>query len=201
MSFNATDLTHLLPLAENKFGDTVYAFTRTTPHFSDAVLLLPLIGNFKPKKGDTLKIMGGYGVGALSTLLFLAVFFGIYSSIEPMNHYAFSKIAEYFPALSVIGRVDLLFVYLLTVVLLFFTCLPLQYTTDFFCRTTGVNQRSFVSAALNLLLFLFLLFFNKYYNAFYAAIGGRFFFVFLLAADLLPLFFLFLPKSKEIRRA
>ena len=124
MSLVETDFTHLLPLFGNKFGDTMSAFTYTTPHFSDAVLLLPLIGNQRYKKGDTTKIMIGYGAGAASTLLFLAVFFGIYSSIAPREHYAFSRIAQYFPALSVIGRVDLLFVYLLTVVLLFFTCYP-----------------------------------------------------------------------------
>ena len=109
----------------------MYALSYTTPHFSDVILLLPLFLHYKPKKGDKAKIMTGYGIGAGFTLLFLAVFFGIYSSIAQREHYAFSKIAQYFPALSVLGRVDLIFIYLLSVVLLFYTCLPLQYTTDF----------------------------------------------------------------------
>ena len=196
MAFFAADFSHLLPLFENKFGDTMYAFTRTTPHFSDAVLLLPLIGNLRYKKGDAAKVLTGYGIGAASTLLFLATFLGIYSSIAPREHYAFSKIAQYFPALDVIGRFDLLFVYALTVVLLIFTAMPLQYTTQFTCQGFGVKSPTLVAAVLNLGLLVFLLFCNKYYNTIYEIISGKLPFVFWLIADIIPLFFLLLPKNK-----
>ena len=196
MAFFAADFSHLLPLFENQFGDTMYAFTRTTPHFSDAVLLLPLIGNLRYKKGDAAKVLTGYGIGAASTLLFLATFLGIYSSIAPREHYACSKIAEYFPALDVIGRFDLLFVYALTVVLLIFTAMPLQYTTQFTCQGFGVKSPALVSAILNIGLLLFLLFCNKYYNTIYEIISGKLPFVFWLIADIIPLFFLLLPKNK-----
>ncbi len=209
MSLGETDFTHLLPIFGTKFGSSISAFKHTTPHFSDAVLLLPLIGNLRYKKGDTGKILGGYAVGAASTLLFLAVFFGVYSSIAPREHYAFSKIAQYFPALSILGRVDLLFVYLLTVVLLFYTCLPLHYGVDLVCRTVGTRRRALFSAILNLGLFFFVFFCNKYYNAFYALISGKLPIVFWLIADILPLFCLLIPKfaaenakeKKEARRA
>ena len=195
----AADFSHLLPLFGSKFGDTVYAFTRTTPHFSDAVLLLPFIGNLRYKKGDGVKILTGYGVGACSTLLFLAVFFGIYSSIAPREHYAFSKIAEYFPALDVIGRFDLLFVYMLTLVLLVFTAMPLQFTTDFICKVCHTRKKVLVATLLNLALLLLLLYANKFYNAVYALISGKLPFVFWLIADMLPLFFIFLPKMQDVK--
>ena len=197
MSLSEADFTHLLPLFGSKFGDSMSAFTYTTPHFSDVVLLLPLLGNLRYKKGDGAKIMTGYGVGALSTLLFLAVFFGVYSSIAPREHYAFSKIAEYFPALSIVGRVDLLFVYLLTIVLLFFTSMPLQYGVDFTCRAIKTEKRAILSALLNFVLLLFVFFGNKYYNTIRGIICGKLPIIFWLVADLLPLFLLFLPKEKE----
>lgn len=200
MSLTETDFTHLLPIFSNKFGDTMSALKYSVPHFSDAILLLPLIGNLKYKKGDTLKIMGGYATGAVSTLLFLAVFFSIFSSIAPREHYGFSKIAQYFPALSVVGRIDLLFVYLLTIVLLFFTCTPLLYSVDFTCRIIGTNKRSLFSAILNLSLFLFVLYCNKFYNFFYSLISGNLTLIFILIADMLPLFLLFLPKLEEGRK-
>ena len=144
-----------------------------------------------------MKIMSGYAAGAASTLLFLAVFFGIYSSIAAREHYAFSKIGQYFPALSVIGRIDLLFVYLLTITLLIFTSMPLLYTIDFTCRAVGTRRRTLFSALLNLALLGFVFYFNKYYNAFYSLISGKLPLVFWLIADVVPLFFLFLPKSRE----
>ena len=196
MSLFTADYSHLLPLFGNKLGDTMYAFKRTTPHFSDAVLLLPLLGNLRYKKGDTVKILGGYTIGAFSTLIFLATFYGIYASIAPREHYAFSKIAEYFPALDVIGRFDLLFVYMLTIVLLIFTAMPLQYTTQLVCHGFQVKSGILVSALLNVGAFLFLLFANRRYNAVYTLISGKLSFVFWIIADLIPLFFLLLPKKE-----
>jgi len=69
----ATDFTRLLPLFGNEFGDTMYAMKYSTPHFSDALLLLPLLGNLRYKKGDTVKILAGYSAGALGSLFFLSL--------------------------------------------------------------------------------------------------------------------------------
>lgn len=197
MSVSESDLTGLFPLFGEKFGDTMSAFTRTSPHFSDAVLLFPLIANLRYKKGDGVKILTGYGFGALFTLAFLAIFFGVYSSIASREHYAFSKIAQYFPALSVVGRIDLIFIYLLTVVLIFYTCLPLQYTTHLLQKTFGIESKMIIAAVLNFGLYLFVLFCNKYYNSFYRVISGKLPFVFWLIADMLPLFCLLLPKNTQ----
>ncbi|MBQ7830489.1 MAG: GerAB/ArcD/ProY family transporter [Clostridia bacterium] len=201
MSVFETDFTHLLPLFGTKFGDSMYAFTKTTPHFNDALFLLPLIGNYRHKKGDIPKIMAGYSVGSFLTLFFLAVFFGLFSSIAAREHYAFSKIAQYFPALKITGRIDLVFIYALTVVLLFYTCFLLQYATSFFCRGIGTQKKLIPSAVLNFGLFLFVLFFNRRYNALYALISGKLFWIFWLVAAMLPLFFLLPKNQKEDNRA
>jgi hypothetical protein len=115
------------------------------------------------------------------------------------EHNAFSKIAEYFPALDTIGRIDLLFVYLLTVVLIFFTCLPLAYVTDFSCRLLGTERKSLFSAFLNLGLLFFLLYGNRHYNAIYTLISRKSPFVFWFIADMVPLLLLFLPKSTKTK--
>lgn len=197
MSLSEADYTGLLPLFGTKFGDTVYAFNATTPHFSDVILLLPLLANYRYKKGDAPKIVAGYSVGAACTFLFLASFYAIYSSIAPREHYAFSKIAQYFPALSVVGRIDLIFVYLLSVVLFFYTCIPLHYTTDLLCRTVHTQRRTLIAGALSLGGFVFTLFCNKYYDRFYTLFSGKLWFVFWIFADALPLLLLFLPRKKS----
>ena len=196
MTFSEVDFTRLLPLFDGKLGATMYAFKRTTPHFSDAILLLPLLGNYRYQKRDGWKIMTGYGVGALLSLFFLAVFFGVYGALAPREHYAFAKIAQYFPALSVIGRADLLFVYLLSVVLLIFTCMPLLYATELFCRSFHITEKVLPSAVLHVGLFFLIFYCNKYYNGFYAVIGGRLPFLFWIFADIAPLLLLFLPTKQ-----
>ena len=196
MSLVEADFSHLLPLFGTKFEHVGKAFFRTTPHFSDAILLLPLIANLRYKEGDGKKIMLGYGGGALFTLLFLAVFFSIFSSIAPREHYAFLKIAQYFPALAVVGRIDLVFVYFLSVVLLFYTCLPLHYSVLLTAKTFKTEKRVWIAAAFSLALLIAVFFLNKYYNTIYTLISGKLSPVFLVFADMLPLFCLFLPTEK-----
>ena len=195
MGFSAADFSTLLPLFERDFSAYATSFRRTKPYFSDVVLLLPLLANLSYKKGDGAKITLGYAAGTTCVLLFLSVFFGIFSSLAPREHYAFSKIAQYFPALSVVGRIDLVFVYLLSIVLLFYTCLPLQYTTNLLADIFSTKHKTLLSALLNFFFFLGVLFLNKYYDTIHNLISGNLFFIFILIADMVPLFLLFLPNS------
>lgn len=200
MSLFEADASNLLPIFQQDLSHSAKAFTYTLPHFSDAALLLPLIGNLRFKRGDGKKIVGGYLVGAVCVLVFLGVFYGVYSAIAPREHYAFSKIAQYFPALSVVGRVDLLLVYMLCIVLFFAVGAPLLYTTDFLAVSIRTERKTLLSAAVCFAAFLFVLYMNKYYDSVYALVAGKLYPLFLLFADLLPLAFLFLRERKNGER-
>ena len=197
MALSETDFSSLLPFFDTKLTRSFTAFQRTTPHFSDSILLFPLIANLRYQKKDGAKIVTGYAAGGALTLFFLAVFYALFSTIAPREHYAFTKIGQYVPALSVVGRIDLLFVYFLSVVLLFYTCLPLQYLTTTLTKLLKTERKTYVSALLNFALLIAILFFNQHYNAFYAVISGRLFPIFWLFADLLPLLCLLLPNKNE----
>lgn len=197
MAISKTDFSHLLPFFGTKLSRSVNAFTRTAPHFSDAILLFPLIANLRYKENDGAKVVAGYGSGALLTLFFLAVFYALYGSLAGREHYAFAKIGQYFPALSVVGRIDLLFVYFLSVVLLFYLCLPLKYTTHAIAATLHTERKTLISALLNLALLVFVLFFNRRYNGVYALISEKLTPVFWIFADILPLFVLLLPRDPK----
>ena len=204
MSFTETDFSHLLPLFGTDFSRIAQGIRVTSPHFSDIALLLPLIANCpfskdKSAKNTHLKggkpIFLGYVIGGALTMLFFAVFYALFSSLAPREHYAFAKIAQYFPALDVIGRIDLLFVFLLTIVVFFYTCLPIHYATGCIAKTLHVRRRTWISALINFALFLFALFGNRFYNRLYHIISIRLSPVFWIVADMLPLLLLFLPKN------
>ncbi len=200
MAFFETDLTRLLPFFGTEFSGSARAFVQTTPQFADGVLLLPLIANLRYQEGDGVKITLGYMGGSLIALFFFAVFFGIFSSLAPREHYAFLKIAQYFPALDVVGRIDLIFVYLLSVILVFYTCLPVIYAVELTARAVKTERKTLLAATVSLALFILLLFTNRHYNTLYRFIGGKLSFIFWLLGDLLPLFCLLLPvetKKKE----
>ena len=197
MAVSETDFSRLLPFFGTDFSKSFTAFTRTAPHFSDAVLLLPLIATMRYQKNDGVKVVAGYGCGAILTLFFLAVFYALYGTLAGREHYAFAKIGQYFPALSVVGRIDLLFVYFLSVVLLFFLCLPLQYASQAISQLFHTERKTLISALLNLVLFVFVLFFNRRYNSVYTLISGKLPPVFWLFADILPLFVLCIPSNQQ----
>ena len=200
MSLGATDLQAVLPWFEFPFSKILTATTRTTVYFSDAILILPLLGEFDYKKGDSLKITSSYAVGGLFTLLFLAVFYGIYQSLAPIEHYAFSKIAQYFPALQTLGRIDLLLVYALTAVLLFIYSLPIAYACRFISDGVG-GKPVLIAAIINAGLLIFTFFGNRHYNFFYTAITQKLWWIFPLFTIAILLFFgiliLFLNRKKE----
>ena len=197
MSLAEADASNLLPFFEQKFSGGLKAVTYTAPHFSDVALLLPLLFNLRYQKGDGKKIMTGYGVGAGCVLVFLAVFYGVYSTIAPREHYAFAKIAQYFPALSIVGRIDLLLVYMLCIVLFFSVATPLVYTVDFTSQCMGTQKKTLLSAIISIGAFVFVLFCNKYYNSFYAVISGKLFPVFWVFSLLLPLLTLLLRRDNR----
>lgn len=199
MSVGSADFSNLLPVFGNPFRSTATGFLETTGHFSDTALILPLLDAYRYRKGDGKKVMLSYGGGALFVLFFLAVFYGIFGPLAPRQEFAFIKTAQYFPALSVVGRFDLLLIYMMTVVLLFYYSFVLQSSVLCFARAIGTEKRVLLSAAINVLLFLYTLLAVKHYNVIYYAISLRLFWVFLLFADVIPLACLFLRRREKKR--
>ena len=200
MSVGQTDFTAVLPIFGEPFKGVTRGFLSTTPHFSDAALFLPFLCGYQYKKGDGKKIFSSYLLGGALVSFFLVVFWGLYTSLAPREHYAFIKVAQYFPALNVVGRVDLLLCYLLTVLLLFNACLPILYCIEFFSAGLDSSKRVLPSFVLNLALFFFVLYCNKYYNAIYGFFENAFpvFWIFCVVIPLACLFLLLKKPKKNV---
>lgn len=178
MSVGESDYEAILPWFEFPPAKIFDAVRYTSSHFSDGILFLPLLGDYRYQKGDGKKVLASYWAGGACVLLFLATFYGIYTTTAPSKHYAFTKIAQYFPALKTVGRIDLLFVYLLTVVLLYAHTLPLQLCNTLIQKGTEWKKPVILSTIINALLFLFVFFFNKYMNFFYELISQTLWWIF-----------------------
>ena len=202
MSVGQTDVSAVLPIFGEPFRGVWKGFLKTVPHFADAALFLPLFSSYRYEKKDGKKIMLSYAVGMAFTLVFLVVFFGIFSTIAGSEHYAFFKIAQFFPALGTLGRIDLIFIYFLTALLFFNACLPVFYAVELFGVGANTTRRVLPAIILNVALFFFVYYGNSRYNAIYTAIQAVYpvFWVFSLALPLC-LLFLLLNKNKRNRYA
>ncbi|MBQ5926455.1 MAG: GerAB/ArcD/ProY family transporter [Clostridia bacterium] len=196
MSVGSADFSLLMPLFELPPKAVGLSVLRSFLHFSDTSLLLPMLGAYRYKKGDGKKIALAFSGGAFAVFVFLAIFYGTFGPLAVLKPYAFDKIAVYFSALEVVGRVDLLLVYMLTVLLLFYYCLPLQLCTRCFSDALGCKSKLPVAVGLNVGLFLLVVFFNRFYSAIYAVLTTKLIWIFPLFSYLIPLSCLLLiPKN------
>lgn len=200
MSIGESDYQSILPWFEFPPPKIFDAVRYTSAHFSDGLLFLPLLGDYRYQKGDGKKVMASFWIGGSFVLLFLATFYGIYTTTAPSQHYAFSKIAQYFPALKTVGRIDLLFVYLLCVILLYAYTLPLQLCNTLIQKGSAKKKPVLFSAIINVALFLFVFFGNKYMNTFYAVISQTLWWLFPVFSIGVPVAALLLLIGEPPRR-
>jgi hypothetical protein len=198
LSVAETDFSDLLPIFSDKSG-VLKGIPLSFNYFSDAALFLPLLGSYRYKQGDGKKIMLSYALGGAFVLFFLAVFYGIFGVISPAQKNAFMQTAKYFSALPVIGRFDLLLGYLMTIVLLFAACVPIQLSVSCLAEVFQTERKPLLSIVINVPLLLFTCLCSRYYSKIEFFIERRLFFIFPLFHLLLPLLalLLLLKQSKK----
>lgn len=197
MSVGKADFSNLLPLFGTPLKQDAVAFSHTLSYFSDSAIILALLGNYRYEKGDMKKLLPSYLIGQGLVAVFFAVFYGVYGALAPHEVYAFHKIAQYFSALSVVGRVDLLLVYLFTVVLLFFSALPILLATVSVQRVFGVPKQYFVAVPLNIALALFVTFSNKHYASIFVFFLKKSVYFYPVFVYLLPVICLLFSRNKK----
>ena len=197
MAMGETDFTELFPLFGTSAKANFKGFYHSFVHFSDAAAILPLLCAYRYEKGDGKKIAAAYAGGGGFVMLFLAVFYGVFGALAPRETYAFDKIARYFSALDVVGRVDLLLVYAITIVSLYAYALPLQLSVICLCSAFGAKgkKRTIYSICINGAMTLFVIFCVRFYHVFYSFFTAKAFFVFPVFSVILPLCLLFLPNT------
>lgn len=209
MASGECDLSELFPLFGTNPKDNLKGFYHSFVHFSDLPLLFLLVCGRTWKKRECKKVALSYVGGGAFVFVFLAVFYGVFGALAPRAAYAFDKIARYFSALDVVGRIDLLLVYLVSIVLLYATALPLQLSNVAFCRAFALLQTNeekrekanvCYAIALNAAAAAFTFFCAKAHNAFYSIVTARLFFVFPTFSVGLPLFAVALTANRTRKK-
>ena len=195
-------------LPEAEFGELLPVLSATPPSklfhssytslswYTDCVFLLFFMGHYRYEKGSTLKVMISYGVGAVLTLVFLAVFYAIFGSIALRQQYTLSQISKYTTTFSSLGRIDFVFIYALTLVLVFYLMLPLVLCVHCVKKTIGCKAL-YPALAVNGILFLFVMLFTRSFNAMQKFMTQKMGLFFILFCYVVPLLAWFLRKEKK----
>ncbi len=118
--------------------------------FFDAALLLPLLGKFQYKKGMAAKGALAYLLGGAAVIFFLATFYGIFAELSQNQLFAFTKTSKYFAGITVLGRIDYLFIFTLALVMAFYCALPIQAGID--CIVQAAGPKKYLRPALGIVL-------------------------------------------------
>ena len=158
--------------------------------FFDSAILLTLLGKIEYKRGMAWKGPLFYLLGAAAVMLFLAVFYGIFSEIAVRQQFAFAKIGKYSPAVGILGRIDYLFVFALSLVMAFYSALPLQAGIDCLRQAYGSPAGKLLpalaSVAVNIIMLVLTVFFDYRFAEVRRFVGEMLFWVFPIFTLLLP---------------
>lgn len=164
MSFSEVKFSNLLPVLRTPLTDVFGGSLKTSMFFLEPAYLLMFLGHYRYKKGDAAKITLSYVAAALTVILFLAMFYGIYGELTPSRTFAISRTSLFFSALDVVGRIDLYVLYAIELVMLFALVLNIQLAVHCLVKCTGWDCPEILSLSVNAVLFLILLCFNHFLN-------------------------------------
>ncbi len=155
--------------------------------FAEPAFLLMFMGHFKYKKGDAAKITLSYIGGAVFVMMVLAAFYGIYGDIAQSRQFAISKISLFFPAIDMLGRIDLLALYVLEITMLFALAINIQLAVHCIEECTGYKNRAILSLAVNAVFLVILIVFDNNLHAINTIWSKWMWIVFLIFANAIPL--------------
>lgn len=214
MSLGESNMSWLLPSFSAPAASLAQGARFSLYNFSDAAVMLMLAGRFRYKKGDATKITLSYALAGVCVVFFLALFYSIFSTLAPDQYFAVSKIAIFFSALSLVGRVDLVAVYAIELCMLFAVILFIQLSVVCLCEAIGREHTegrivrpaaAVCSVAVNAVLLALIIAFNNSYLVVQEVYGRILFAMYIVFSFALPAFAAALAayflKKSEINKA
>lgn len=196
MSFKEVQWDNFLPVL--KQPSRVFSSSLANAfRFAEPSFLLMFMGHFKYNKGDAAKITISYIGGAIFVMSVLAAFYGIYGDLAQSRQFAISKISLFFPAIELLGRIDLLTLYILEIAMLFALALNIQLAVHCIGQCTGYRNSAVLSVAVNALLIALIIIFNNNMNVLSVVWSKWMWIVFLIFANIVPLASWFMRRKND----
>lgn len=197
MSVGEVKWNSFLPVLKTPIKKVFSGSLLTLHRFAEPCWLLMFMGHFKYRKGDAAKITLSYAGGAAITLFTLFVFYGVYGDLAMSRQFAISKISLFFPAIELIGRIDLIALYILEIAMLFALVLNVQLAVHCLEKCTGYENSAVLSLAVNGVLLALLVVFNNKFFSILDVYQNWMWIVFVLFAIAVPVLSWTLPRRKK----
>ena len=148
LSVGSADYASLLPVGASGGTGFLRGTAAIFSWFIDTALLIPFLGKIEYRKGIAWKAALCYAAGGAAVLFFLATFYGVFAETSINQLFAFTKTSKFFSGITVLGRIDYLFIFSLALVMAFYLTLPLQGSVD--CVVQAFGQHRYMPTLLSL---------------------------------------------------
>ena len=197
LSVPHADFSNLLPFGVNGLKQILSGSFLSLAWFGDTLYFLFFIGNFKRQKKDGKKIFLSYLFSALSVILFMMVFYGIFSSIAFRQKFSLTEISKYTTIINSTGRFDYFAILLLLVSNLVAITLPIFFCCSLVNYIFNLKNRYISPLIINGLIVTLMLSLEEFVFSTQKLVITIFGVFFLIMSNILPVFLLLLNKRRK----
>ncbi len=141
LSIPNSDFSAILPVGAQGINKILNGSKTTFTWFGDSAYCLFFIGEFVFSKRDGIKILGAQIISGIVVLIFLIIFYAVFTSIAPRQRFALTEISKYSTVINNIGRFDYLGIMLLLFSNLFALTLPAFFASRILNRIFNIKRR------------------------------------------------------------
>lgn len=197
LSINNADISAILPIGARGISASLTGSYKSLTWFGDCAYMLFFIGEFSYQKKDGIKIVLSYLLGAIMVIVFMVIFYSIFTSIAPFKRFALPEISKYTTVINSTGRFDYIGIILLLLSNAFSLVIPLFFAVNILNKIVGFKKK-FISPIIVVLIHLYItIFLNSYFYSIENFITNYCGFFFLILSNVLPIFTTFLVKKER----
>ncbi len=197
LSIESADYFSILPIGANG-KNILLSSTKIAPWFNDSAYFLFLLGYFSKEKRQNAKIISGFIVYMVLTLIFAITFYAVFESISNTELFPLSNIAKFSDVISSVGRFDYAGIFLIMLPLSVSTALPLFFATRILKKIFNI-EKTYVAAIITVLtVFIPITFMQSFSNVITDFIHDKLWIWLTLIANGIPLALPLLLRKRRI---
>lgn len=197
LSIPHADFSNTLPIGVNGLSAIIKGSFLSLVWYGDALYFLFFIGNFKRAKKDGTKISVAYFISGIIVVLFMVVFYGIFTSIAYRQKFSLTEISKYTTIINSTGRFDYFAILMLLVSNVVTLSIPLYFCAKILDHIFNVKYKYLSPAIVSVLsLTLTLVLTERIFSA-QKIIITLFGIFYVLMANVLPVILLLISKRRK----
>ena len=186
LSLSNADFSAILPVGASGLTKIVRGSVASLNWFGDSLFIFLFVGTFKWEKRTGTKICLSYLIGAFMVLVFMIIFYSIFTSIAFRQRFALTEISKYTTVINNLGRFDYIGIFMILFSNMFALCLPLYFSSKLLNYIFSIKKLWVSPVIVVLIQLIITLCFYEFFVSIEWFMTGYFAVYFFILANILP---------------